>query len=108
MPNGAKNGTVDVHTVEEWHTARPTANWGWALDETDVVLDIDPRNGFSLDDLDAWEQIFGFERRRRGRRRRAVVVGTSPTACYPASLSVDHCVSMGNPSRASTSRRPAT
>ncbi len=51
-PNGFKDGTFDLATVEQWWTRSPDSNIGlWCRDF--IVVDVDPRNGgdVSLDEL---------------------------------------------------------
>ena len=44
-PNGFKDATTDVVQVQKWWDRYPYANIGLALDESTVVIDVDPRNG---------------------------------------------------------------
>lgn len=37
--------TTDLDVLRTWHERYPLANWAWALDEDEFVLDCDPRNG---------------------------------------------------------------
>lgn len=59
-PHWDKDASSDWEVVSRWLESRPESNWGWALQDH-FVLDVDPRNGFTLDDLDMWEMGFGYE-----------------------------------------------
>ena len=54
-PNGARSATSSAQTVRTWWEAYPLANIGITLDEL-VVLDVDPRNGGTVEALpDGWQ-----------------------------------------------------
>lgn len=57
---GLNDATTDPTQVKWWHNQWPHANWAWTLDRH-LALDVDPRNGFSVEMLDEWEELFGFD-----------------------------------------------
>lgn len=52
VPHGFHDATTDTTTVREWWTRCPAAMIGAVVPDPLLVLDIDPRNGGSLDDLE--------------------------------------------------------
>ena len=45
VPRGHNDATTDQKKIEHWWRCAPDANVGVALDETHIVLDVDPRHG---------------------------------------------------------------
>jgi hypothetical protein len=52
-PHGHLDATTDPKQIAEWWTRWPDAMIGAAVPSTRIVIDIDPRNGGSLDELEA-------------------------------------------------------
>ncbi|MBV9228054.1 MAG: bifunctional DNA primase/polymerase [Chloroflexi bacterium] len=50
-PNGVKSASTDKKQVSEWWTRWPYANIGLALGNGKLVIDVDPKNGGTLESL---------------------------------------------------------
>ncbi|WP_096905838.1 MULTISPECIES: bifunctional DNA primase/polymerase [unclassified Dietzia] len=51
-PNGLHNATTNLDTIDQWWSEVPDANIGVRPPEGYVVLDVDPRSGGDLDELE--------------------------------------------------------